>query len=102
VWAAAACTPAASLRVEVIDSFTVPAEQGVGPGHELLTTEAVINGWSELQWLLDGVWSVYAGAGPAGLLRGTWSKTRHTLVFSHVGSSELSAVQLTDPKGAQP
>jgi hypothetical protein len=69
-----------------------------------------VNGRSEIQWLLDdaasfspsnsyalaskgidvrsfgahesgGVWSVYAGAAPAGILRGTWSKDAHTLAF---------------------
>jgi hypothetical protein len=43
-----------SLRVQVIDSFPIPADQGLGPGHELLITQAVVGGRSELQWLLDG------------------------------------------------
>ena len=30
------------------------------------------------------MWSIYAGVGPTGILRGTWSKTKHTLVFSPV------------------
>jgi hypothetical protein len=29
----------------------------------------------------QGVWAVYAGVDPTGILRGVWSKTRHTLVF---------------------
>ena len=99
------------LRVsEALDSFPIPSNQGLGPGHSLLITHAVINGRSEIQWLLDGakafspqdsftvpsnvfdvrsfgahdsggVWAVYAGVEPTGILRGTWSKTRHTLVF---------------------
>jgi hypothetical protein len=77
----------------------------------LLVTQAIVNGRSEIQWLLDGaksfalpnsyalpstevdvrafgehesggVWSIYAGAEPTGILRGAWSKTRHTLVFN--------------------
>lgn len=99
------------LRVsEALDSFEVPSDQGLGPGHSLLITHAVIDGRSEIQWLLDGakafssqdsftvpsnvfdvrsfgahesrgVWAVYAGIEPTGILQGTWSKTRHTLVF---------------------
>ena len=99
------------LRVsEALDSFPIPSDQGLGPGHSLLITHAVIDGRSEIQWLLDGakafsprdsftvpsdvfdvrsfgahqsdgVWSVYAGVEPTGILRGTWSKSRHTLVF---------------------
>lgn len=99
------------LRVsEALDSFEIPSDQGLGPGHSLLITHAVIDGRSEIQWLLDGakafspqdsftvrsdvvdvrsfgahesggVWAVYAGVEPTGILRGTWSKTRHTLVF---------------------
>jgi hypothetical protein len=99
-----------SLRVQVIDSFPIPADQGLGPGHSLLITQAVVDGRSRIQWLLDGsasfapagsfvlpsnaaaarsfgahesngVWSVYAGVEPTGILRGTWSPSRHTLVF---------------------
>ena len=99
------------LRVsEALDSFRIPSDQGLGPGHSLLITHAVIDGRSEIQWLLDGaksfspqdsftvpsnvfdvrsfgahesggVWAVYAGVEPTGILRGTWSKSRHTLVF---------------------
>ena len=99
------------LRVsEALDSFPIPSDQGLGPGHSLLITHAVIDGRSEIQWLLDGakafspqdsftvpsnvfdvrsfgahesggVWAVYAGVEPTGILRGTWSKSRHTLVF---------------------
>jgi hypothetical protein len=100
-----------SIRVQAIDSFAIPADQGLGPGHSLLITQAIVNGRSELQWLIDGAssfspansfvlasqgadvrsfgaydsggtWSVYAGVNPTGILRGTWSTTRHTLVFS--------------------
>jgi hypothetical protein len=35
------------------------------------------------------VWSVYAGVDPTGILRGTWSPAKHTLVFSPV--PELTA-----------
>lgn len=98
------------LRVEALDSFPIPADQGLGAGHELLVTQAVLNGKSEVQWLVDrapafapnnafglsaitddvrafgahedhGVWSVYAGVAPTGILRGTWSPKTHTLVF---------------------
>jgi hypothetical protein len=99
------------LRVsEALDSFEIPSDQGLGPGHSLLITHAVIDGRSEIQWLLDGakpfspgdsfrvpsnvidvrsfgahesggVWAVYAGVEPTGILRGTWSKSKHTLVF---------------------
>jgi hypothetical protein len=107
-----------SERVQAIDSFAIPADQGLGPGHSLLITQAIVNGRSELQWLLDGAssfspansfalaspatdvrsfgahesggtWSVYAGANPTGILRGKWSKTRHTLMFS--SAPELTA-----------
>ncbi|MGP0032681.1 MAG: hypothetical protein ACLPVF_19530 [Acidimicrobiales bacterium] len=100
------------LRVEdSMASFPIPADQGVGHGHSLLITVATLHGHNELQWLLDGatsfspadsfmlpsdvvdvrsfgahetgdIWSVYAGVDPTGILRATWSKTRHTLVFS--------------------
>jgi hypothetical protein len=99
-----------SLRVQALDSFAIPADQGLGPGHSLLVTQAIINGRSEIQWLLDGaavfapddayalsstsadvrafgahedhgVWSVYAGVAPSGILRGTWSPKTGTLVF---------------------
>ncbi len=100
-----------STRVQALDSFPIPADQGLGPGHSLLVTQAIIDGRSRIQWLLDGatsfapvdsyvlpltadevrsfgahesngVWSVYAGDSPAGILRGTWSRAKHTLVFS--------------------
>ncbi len=100
------------LRVSVaLDSFPIPRDQGLGRGHSLLITEAVLDGRPELQWLLDGaksfapansfalpasvadvrsfgahesggVWSVYAGVDPTGILRGTWSPRRHKLVFN--------------------
>lgn len=98
-----------SVRVQALDSFPVPADQGLGRGHSLLVTQAIIDGRSEVQWLLDrassfpsadafglpagadvrsfgaheagGVWAVYAGVDPTGILRGTWSRRLHTLVF---------------------
>jgi hypothetical protein len=99
------------LRVEdSMASFPIPQDQGMGRGHSLLITVATLNGHNELQWLLDGarsfspadsfplpsdvmdvrsfgahqtggVWSVYAGVDPTGILRANWSKARHTLVF---------------------
>ena len=106
-----------SLRVQALDSFTIPRDQGIGAGHSLLVTQATVNGRSEIQWLLDGatsfapsnayalpstradvrafgaheadgVWSVYAGVRPTGILRGTWSPTKRTLVFDR--HSELA------------
>jgi len=100
-----------STRVQALDSFPIPTDQGLGPGHSLLVTQAIINGHSEIQWLLDGatsfaandafilsspnaavrsfgahesdgVWAVYAGVGPTGILQGIWSPTKHTLVFN--------------------
>jgi hypothetical protein len=98
-----------SLRVQALDSFPVPPDQGLGRRHALLITQAIIAGHSEIQWLLDGassfphddayvlpagadvrsfgahesggVWAVYAGAEPTGVLRGTWSRRKHRLVF---------------------
>lgn len=96
-----------SLRVQALDSFPIPSDQGLGPGHSLLVTQAIVAGHSRIQWLLDGansftqsyvlptgtdirafgahesggVWAVYAGVRPTGILRGVWSPTRHTLVF---------------------
>ena len=99
-----------SLRVQALDSFPIPGDQGLGAGHSLLITQAIVNGRSEIQWLLDGatsftpsdsfplasigadvrsfgahesggVWAIYAGVRPTGILRGTWSPTKHTLVF---------------------
>jgi hypothetical protein len=113
-----------STRVQAVDSFPIPGDQGLGPGHSLLITQAIVNGRSEIQWLLDGatsftsgnsyalastgddirsfgahesggVWSVYAGVNPTGILRGTWSRTRHTLVFSPV--PELTAAPAGSP-----
>ncbi len=98
------------LRVEALDSFPIPADQGMGAGHALLVTQAIIDGRSQVQWLVDrapaftpnnafalaangddvrafgshedhGVWSVYAGVAPTGILRGTWSPQTHTLLF---------------------
>ena len=99
-----------SLRVQALDSFPIPSDQGLGPGHSLLVTQAVVAGQSRIQWLLDGansfslsnsyvlpagadvrafgahesggVWSVYAGVRPTGVLQGIWSPTRRTLVFN--------------------
>jgi hypothetical protein len=113
-----------SLRVQAIDSFPIPADQGLGSGHSLLVTQAVVNGRSEIQWLLDGansfapndsyglpskntdvrsfgahesggVWSVYAGGEPTGVLRGTWSRSRHTFVFDP--SAELTTTPAGSP-----
>jgi len=98
-----------SYRVQALDSFAIPADQGLGSGHSLLVTQAIVNGRNEIQWLLDGatsfspadafalpatadvrsfgahesggVWAVYAGVAPSGILRGTWSPAAHTLVF---------------------
>ena len=98
-----------SLRVQALDSFPIPSDQGLGPGHSLLVTQAIVAGQSRIQWLLDGansfslrnsyvlptgadirafrahgpggVWSVYAGVRPTGVLQGTWSPARRTLVF---------------------
>jgi hypothetical protein len=100
-----------STRVQALDSFPIPSDQGLGAGHSLLVTQAIVNGRSEIQWLLDGatsfapddsfvlssptaavrsfgahesdgVWAVYAGVGPTGILQGAWSPTKHTLVFN--------------------
>jgi hypothetical protein len=100
-----------SLRVQAIDSFPIPKDQGIGAGHSLLITQANVGGRSRLQWLLDragsfvpsrsfvlastgadvrsfgahesgGTWAVYAGVAPTGILRGTWSRTKDTLVFN--------------------
>jgi hypothetical protein len=112
-----------SLRVQAIDSFPIPADQGLGPGHSLLVTHAVVDGQSRIQWLLDGApafapadsyvlpshaavrsfgahesdgaWAVYAGAEPTGVLRGTWSRDRHTLVFDPM--PELTAASPAAP-----
>ncbi len=101
-----------SLRVQALDSFSIPSVQGLGPGHSLLVTQAIVAGQSRIQWLLDGarsfslrnsyvlpagadvrafgahesdgVWSVYAGVRPTGVLQGVWSPTRRTLVFNPI------------------
>jgi hypothetical protein len=101
-----------STRVQALDSFPIPSDQGLGPGHSLLITQAIVDGRSEIQWLIDGaasfapddafvlspnaavrsfgahesdgVWAIYAGVGPTGVLQGTWSPTTHTLVFNPV------------------
>ena len=113
------------LRVEnSMASFPIPRDQGMGRGHSLLITVALLNGHNELQWLLDGarsfspadsfplpsdvmdvrsfgahetggVWSVYAGVDPTGILRSTWSKARHTLVFGP--TSELTVATPSSP-----
>ena len=99
-----------SLRVQALDSFSIPRDQGLRPGHSLLVTQAIVDGRSRIQWMLDGansfslrssyvlpagadvrafgahevggVWSVYAGVRPTGVIQGVWSPARHTLVFS--------------------
>ncbi len=43
-----------SLRVQALDSFSIPSDQGLGPGHSLLVTQAIVAGRSRIQWLLDG------------------------------------------------
>jgi hypothetical protein len=113
-----------STRVQALDSFPIPADQGLGSGHSLLVTQAIVNGRSQIQWLTDGAtsfspadsyvlpsntaqvrsfgahesdgtWSVYAGVSPTGILRGTWSPARHTLVFSP--APELTAAPPGSP-----
>ncbi len=99
-----------SLRVQALDSFPIPRDQGLGPSHSLLVTQAIVAGRSRIQWLLDGassfslrnsyalpagadvrafgthesdgVWSVYAGVRPTGIIQGVWSPARRTLVFN--------------------
>ncbi len=112
------------LRVQALDSFQIPADQGLGAGHSLLVTQVIVDGRSQIQWLLDGassftshnsftlastaanvrafgahesggVWSIYAGAAPTGILRGTWSKTARTLIWSKV--PEVSAAAPGSP-----
>ena len=113
-----------STRVQALDSFPIPSDQGLGPGHSLLVTQAIIDGRSEIQWLIDGatsfapddsfvlaspnaavrsfgahesdgVWAIYAGVGPTGILQGIWSPTNHTLVFNPV--PELSGATPGSP-----
>ena len=113
-----------STRVQALDSFPIPGDQGLGPGHSLLVTQAIVDGTSEIQWLIDGatsfapqdsfalaspnaavrsfgahesagVWAIYAGVGPTGILQGIWSPTDHTLVFNPV--PELSGATPGSP-----
>jgi hypothetical protein len=113
-----------STRVQALDSFPIPSDQGLGPDHSLLVTQAIIDGRSEIQWLIDGatsfapddsfvlasssaavrsfgahesdgVWAIYAGVGPTGILQGVWSPTSHTLVFNPV--PELSGATPGSP-----
>jgi hypothetical protein len=103
-----------SLRVQAIESFPVPGDGD----HSLLVTQAVVDGRSQILWLLDdersftgsyvlpstgvdvrsfgahedgGVWSVYAGAEPTGVVRGTWSPSERTLVFDPVPELSVAA-----------
>jgi hypothetical protein len=98
------------LRVQALDSFPVPPDQGFDPRRSLLVTQAVLEGRSVVQWALDGAqafapansyalssasddvrafgaheadgqWAVYAGVNPTGILRGVWSPSGHTLTF---------------------
>lgn len=107
-------------RIEALDSFAVPADQGLGPGHAVLVTQAIIAGQSEVQWLLDGAtsfnpsdsyvlasskasvrafgahedngaWAVYAGVNPTGILRGLWSASTHTLTFDPAPELHVAA-----------
>jgi hypothetical protein len=99
-----------SLRVQALDSFPVPRDQGMGPGHALLITQAIVDGQSRIEWLLDGansfslsdsyvlpkgadirafgahesngVWAIYAGVRPTGVLQGIWSPAHRTLLFN--------------------
>ncbi len=99
-----------SLRVQALDSFGIPGDQGLGQDHSLFVTQAVVAGRSRIQWLLDdaasfslrnsyvlppgadvrafgahesgGIWSVYAGVRPTGVIQGIWSPARHTLTFN--------------------
>ena len=115
------------LRVQALDSFPIPADQGLGAGHSLLITQVIVRGVSVIEWLIDGgraftaaqsyrlptrlanvrafgahesggVWAVYAGVAPTGILRGIWSRTRHTLVFG--AAPELTSAATGAP-GAQ-
>lgn len=98
------------LRVQALDSFSIPADQGLGGRRSLLVTQALLDGRSVVQWALNGAqafapadsyaltspgddvrafgahesggqWAVYAGVNPTGILRGVWSPSSHTLVF---------------------
>ena len=120
-----------STRVQALDSFPIPSDQGLGAGHSLLITQAIVNGQSEIQWLLDGatsfapddafilsspnaavrsfgahesdgVWAIYAGVGPTGILQGTWSPTKHTLVFNpepELSGASPGCARPEDPEG---
>jgi hypothetical protein len=103
-----------STRVQALRSFRLP-------GHSLLVTQAIVGGRSRIQWLLDGArafrdsfalsegadvrafgahesggtWAVYAGVNPTGILRGTWSPRRRTLVFG--AKPELAVAPPTSP-----
>jgi len=110
------------LRVQALDSFSVPSGQGLGPGRSLLVTQAVLDGRSLVQWALDGArafepadayalsspgdeirafgaheadgqWAVYAGVNPTGILRGVWSARSHTLVFDPTPELSVPAVK---------
>lgn len=113
-----------SLRVQALGSLPIPSDQGAGRGHSLLVTQAIVDGRSRLQWLVDrassfmrrnsyalpfvtddvrafgahesdGEWAVYAGVAPTGILRGTWSRTKRTLIFDPV--PELAAAPPRSP-----
>lgn len=113
-----------SKRVQALDSFAIPGWRTRGKGHSLLITQAIVHGHSEIQWLVDradsfqradsyrlasmaadvrafgahesgGRWAVYAGVNPTGILRGTWSAKRHTLVFAR--RPELTAAPPAAP-----
>ena len=99
-----------SLRVQALDSFAIPSDQGLGSGHSLLVTQAIVAGRSRVLWLIDGansfslqnsyilpagadvrafgadetggVWSVFAGVRPTGVVQGVWSPARRTLEFN--------------------
>lgn len=110
------------LRVQALDSFSVPSDQGLGRGRSLLVTQAVLNGQSVVQWALDGAhafapadayalsspsddvrafgaheangqWAVYAGVNPTGILRGVWSPGTHTLVFDPTPELSVPAIK---------
>jgi hypothetical protein len=108
------------LRVQALDSFLIPADQGLGRGRSLLVTQAVLHGRSAVQWALDGAqafapsdsyelssaaddvrafgaheadgqWAVYAGVNPTGILRGVWSPEQHTVVFGPTPELSVSS-----------
>ena len=119
-----------SLRVQALDSFPIPVGQGLGARHSLLVTAAIIDSRSEIQWLRDdahsfasddafplaskranvrafgahedgGVWSVFAGVAPTGILRGTWSPRQHTLVFDPMPELSTASPGLARPADAE-